>query len=191
MKIVRPSKKTIRGKKIKHGSRSTLDKIHINEKLSEFMLNVDNIIINDRIKIPVTKTLITYGIKPDNITTIIGGISRKIDSPANIVFGNIDEYIDKLPIQKIGGMYFIFQDGGTLDMFKKSILAMGNHITPYILKIAITFYTDDISEPAIYNACLDIMESMGYSIIFQCSYAYSFRREIIMHHQQFTLQKNV
>jgi hypothetical protein len=165
MKIVRPSRKAIRTKKTKRVSRSTLDKNNVNEKLHVFMSNVGNIIVNDSIDMPAPKALIAHGIKPDNITEI----SRKTDS--------------------ITGMYFVFQDSQSLDMFKKSILAMSKEFET--IKIATTFSTDKISEPAIYNACLDIMESSfpDHFIISQCSYAYSIRRGLIMHHQHFTLQK--
>jgi hypothetical protein len=196
MKIIQQCKETIRIKKtipgsckIPSGSSSVLDKKRINKLLYLFMSNADNIIV-DTVKTATTKYLIEHGIKPDNITTVIHEyILQKIDS-CIVLVGNIDNYTPNNPVQKISGIYFLFRNGRTLDMFKKSILTLSNQIET--IKIATTFYTDRISEPAFYNTCLDIMEQAfpEHSIIIQCSYSYNIRYGSIMYHQQFTLQKN-
>jgi hypothetical protein len=177
---------------------SDKDKRFVNSVVALFMSNVIGNIINlDNVKMLTTKALIDQGINPDRITTVEYNkdiFKEMPDVGSNIIYGKIEDYIDQTSVQKIGGVYFDFNGNNkSLEMFNKGIVALAKHDTPKQIKIATTFSTGrrgKMSEPEIYDNCLDIMEEAfpGYYVEPRVTYTYRrIRGGLTMHHQHYIL----
>lgn len=114
----------------------------------------------------------------------------------NIVNDAIEDYIASASRQSIGGVYFDFTGNHvSVRMFAKGIRAISKHTTPNQLRIALTFSEGrrgKLSEPELYNSCLDLMKSAFINSIVKLIWYYPYKRPrgMQMHHYQFIIHKN-
>lgn len=192
-------------KKVRPGtyqvSKNCIHKEKVNKHLAMLAKETDadsSIITLENIDMLTTRKLISAGIEPNRITAVECNkhvfklMNSKIGN--NIINGNIEDYIADAPIQKISVVYFDFMGNiRSLHMFRKGVNALKKHIIPNKLIIATTFCSGRgmLTEPELYNNCLDILEDAFSDSTVRCYWYYQYKRpgkSLTMHHYQFVIK---
>lgn len=171
----------------------------VNEHQAEFVKgNKNEILLLDNVDMLTSKELVKNGISKPQITVIecVKKVYKEMSLDVNIVHDRIEKYVETTSRKKIDSVYLDLNGNNlSLKVFERTVRALPRHDVSPVLRISTTFSvgrSGRMTEPELYNRCLDVMEEAFPDHTIKRGVYYTYPRNngsMWMHYTQFILEK--